>query len=146
MTGRVTRSAEEEMAEEFDKHVLALLTEVIQKSYRCSEKDVVSRALLYFLVRVANTWQSIRTLRKHSNDDKVFMIDAATLLRAMLDACFQAEHMVHDADSRDARASEYFDYEHVERYKIFGSSAEFVGEMKSRGAIGNTGSSSLFDF
>ena len=27
-----------------------------------------------------------------------------------------------------------------------GSSAEFVGEMKSRGAIGNTGSSSLFDF
>ena len=59
----MTRSAEEEMAEEFDKHVLALLKEVIQKSYDCSTKDEVSRALLCFLVRVANTWQSIKTLR-----------------------------------------------------------------------------------
>ena len=98
---------------------LALLKEVIQKSHDCIAKDTVSRALFFFLLRVANTWQSIKTLRKYSPDDKLFMVDAAALLRAMLDACFQAEYIVNDPDSKVARANDYLEYKHVERYKIF---------------------------
>ena len=104
-------------AEEFDRHVFALLQQVIQKSNGCIARDEVSRALLYFLLRVANTWCSIRTLQQHSPDEKLFIVDAGVLLRAMFDACYQAEYLVHDADSMNARASDYLEYEHVERYK-----------------------------
>ncbi len=113
MTGRET----EIETKKFNQHVFALFQEVIQKSNNCSAKDAVSHALLCFLVRVANTWQSIRTLQEYSPDDKGFMVDAAVLLRAMLDACLQAEYMFHDAN-KDARASDYLEYEHVEQYKI----------------------------
>ena len=114
MTNHETQTATEEV----DEHVLALLKHVIQKSHDCSAKDEVSRAILCFLVRAANTWCSIRTLRQHSPDEKLFMVDAGVLLRAMFDACFQAEYLVHDADSANARANDYLEYEHVERYKI----------------------------
>jgi hypothetical protein len=105
-------------ADECDQHVLALLRQVIQKSNDCSTKDEVSRALLYLLLRVANTWCSIRTLRQHSPDEHLFMVDAGTLLRAMFDACFQAEYLAQDADTITARANDYLEYEHVERYRI----------------------------
>jgi hypothetical protein len=105
-------------ADEVDQHVLALLRLVIQKANDSSTKNEVSRALFYFLLRVANTWCSIRTLRQHSPDEQVFMVDAGVLLRAMYDACFQAEYLVHDADRMDAQANDYLEYEHVERYKI----------------------------
>ena len=104
--------------EELDQHVFALLKRVIQKSHDCSAKDEVSRALLCFLWRVANTWLSIRTLRQHSPDENLFIVDAGVLLRAMFDACFQAEYLVQDADSANARANDYLEYEHVERYRI----------------------------
>jgi len=114
MTGHEAEIATEELYE----HVFALLKQVIEKSHDCSAKDEVSRALFCFLVRVANTWCSIRTLRQHSPDERLFIVDAGVLLRAMFDACFQAEYVVHDADSMNGRASEYLEYEHVERYKI----------------------------
>ena len=75
-------------------------------------------ALLCLLVRVANTWCSIRTLQQHSPDEMLFMVDAGVLLRAMFDACFQAEYIMHDTDSMVARASDYLEYEHIERYRI----------------------------
>ncbi len=46
------------------------------------------------------------------------MVDAGALLRAMYDACFQAEYLVHDPVRIDARASDYLEYEHVERHRI----------------------------
>lgn len=105
-------------ADKVDEHVLALLRLVIQKSDDRSKTNEVSRALLYFLVRVANTWCSIRTLRQHSPDDRVFIVDAGALLRAMYDGCFQAEYLAHDPARIDARASDYLEYEHVERHRI----------------------------
>ena len=135
MTDRKTRSA----AEEFDEHVSAFLEEVIQKSEDCIAKDEVSCALFFFLMRVANTWHSIKTLREKNPDEssyeQVFIIDAGVLLRAMLDACYQAEYIVDDPDSKVARANDYFDYEHVERYKrlqkIFSHDNSIARRLKS---------------
>jgi Family of unknown function (DUF5677) len=73
---------------------------------------------MYFLTRVANTWKSIRTLRKYSDDSDIFVVDAGTLLRAMYDAYFQAEYLVSQSDERSQRAQDYFDFAHVERYKF----------------------------
>ena len=128
MTGHETNTTTEEL----DGHVSALLEQVIQKSHDCSTKDEVSRALLCFLVRVANTWSSIRTLRQHSPDEKLFIVDAGVLLRAMLDACFQAEYVVHDAESMNARASDYLEYEHVERYKFSRSVLSHDNQLADR--------------
>lgn len=103
--------------QDLDEHVLSILRETIRRSEEYGRKDEVARALFYFLVRVANTWRSIRTLRQHTQDDG-FMIDAGTLLRAMLDAWLQTEYLLHDPDKKVDRAKEYLDFEHVERYRI----------------------------
>lgn len=100
-----------------DEHVLALLKKVLQESYDRSETDNVSRTLLLFLVRVANTWRSIRTLRANTDDQAGFMVDAGVLLRAMFDAYLQAEYVVQDAAHQQDRATAYLDFEHIERYK-----------------------------
>jgi hypothetical protein len=121
--------------EECDDHVFALLKIVIQKSHDCMTEDEVSRALLCFLVRVANTWCSIRTLQQHSPNETLFVVDAGVLLRAMLDACFQAEYLVHDAENMNARASDYLEFEHVERYtfskKVLSHNNHLADRLKS---------------
>ena len=100
-----------------DEHVLELLRHVVSESHERSKADDVARAQLYFLVRVCNTWQSIRTLRKHSPDEKGFMVDAGMLLRAMFDAYLQAEYVLSEPSKALERANDYLDFEHVERYK-----------------------------
>ena len=65
-----------------DEAVLELLTDVIKKSHAHIQGDKVARALLYLLVRVSNTWQSMRTLDKHTADLEGPMLDAGALLRA----------------------------------------------------------------
>jgi len=103
--------------EAVNEHVLALLRQIITQSHRAAENDSVSNALLYFLVRVANTWRSIRTLRVHAADEQGFMVDAGLLLRAMFDAYLQAEHVVQDPTCQQDRATAYLEFEHVEKYK-----------------------------
>jgi hypothetical protein len=95
-----------------------LLREVITHAQQVARNDIVSRALMYFLVRVANTWKSIRTLRSYSKDRDIFVVDAGTLLRAMYDAYYQAEYLVSKSDESSQRAQDYFDFEHVERNKF----------------------------
>ena len=112
MNGNKSREA---MAE-LDERVHVLLKSIIQQSYDCSKEDEVSRALWYFLVRVSNTWCSIRTLWQYSPDERLFLVDAGVLLRAMLDACRQAEYLVHNPERMHERAKDYLEYEHVERY------------------------------
>jgi hypothetical protein len=119
-THRLTNSEDEAVNE----HVLELLREVVAQSHRLAENDSISNALLYFLVRVANTWRSIRTLRAHTSDGEGFMVDAGVLLRAMFDAYLQAEHIVYDPARQYDRAKAYLDFEHVERYK---ASARMTG-------------------
>ena len=104
-----------------DGHVLELLKQVIGEANARSENDDVARALLFFLVRVANTWRSIRTLRNNTPDEEGFAVDAGTLLRAMFDAYIQAEFVIHDRNAARERARDYFDFEHVERYKLVNS-------------------------
>jgi hypothetical protein len=106
---------QKELADDFIQEVFK---EVISESHARSANDVVAKALLFFLVRAANSWRSIRTLRKHTTDEDGFMIDAGTLLRAMYDACFQAEYMVYEPDKSVMRATDYFEFEHVERHKF----------------------------
>ena len=97
--------------------VLELLRHVIQQSQPHSENDAVARALLFFLVRASNTWRSMRTLDKYMPDDYGPMVDAGALLRVMFDAYLQAEYIVIDKAKAAERAQDYFDFEHVERYR-----------------------------
>lgn len=105
------------MDAKINNHVYELLREVLQKSETRSRTNEVSRALLYFLTRVADTWRSIGTLQANTPDGKGFMVDAGALLRAMFDAYIQAEYIAHDPNVQRERAKAYLDYEIVERYK-----------------------------
>lgn len=107
-------------SDELDDDILQLLRTTIERSHPFSRNDDVSCCLLCFLVRVANTWRSIRTLRKYAPDEEAFAVDAAVLLRAMFDAYLQAAFVIHDVDARNERARAYLDFEHVERYKFEG--------------------------
>lgn len=102
-----------------DKMFLHIVQSVIARVHDQKDKDNVSQALFYLLVRVANTWMSIRTLRKYSpdKDNKIFMVDAGALLRCMFDAYLQAEHIFKDSEKRKERATLYLDFEHVEKFK-----------------------------
>lgn len=104
--------------DEVDDHVLELMRHVIRQANDRVENDDVARALLFFMVRVANTWRSIRTLRNNTPDDEGFTVDAGTLLRAMFDAYIQAAYIVHDLNKAEERARDYLDFEHVERFKL----------------------------
>ena len=99
------------------EYVLELLGRVIKESHPLSETDEVARALLFLLLRVSNTWRSIRTLDKHTPDDEGPMVDTGTLLRAMFDAYIQAEYIVSDKNVAAERAKDYLEFQHVEKYK-----------------------------
>lgn len=99
------------------EYVLELLGRVIKESHPLSETDEVARALLFLLLRVSNTWRSIRTLDKHTSDDAGPMLDTGALLRAMFDAYLQAEYIIGDEKVAVERANDYLDFEHVEKYK-----------------------------
>jgi len=107
--------------DEVDSHVLELMKQVIRTAHGRVDNDPVARALLFFLVREANTWRSIRTLRNNTPDGEGFTVDAGTLLRAMFDAYLQAAYIVHDPKDANQRAQDYIDFEHVERFKLVNS-------------------------
>jgi hypothetical protein len=96
--------------DEFDK----LLQSVIEQSYKASKIDQVACSLFSFLVRISNSWRSIRTLRLYSMGKETFLVDVGMLLRAMYDAYLQAEYIVADAGEARNRAQHYFEFEHVE--------------------------------
>jgi hypothetical protein len=118
-----------------DEAVLEILRDVIKQAYEQSKEDEVSRALLYLLVRVSNTWRSIRTLDQHTTDEEGPMLDAGALLRAMFDAYLQAEYIVSDPSMARSRANDYLDFEHVERYKrahkVISYDNPFANQLKS---------------
>ncbi|WP_286764269.1 DUF5677 domain-containing protein [Rhodopirellula sp. UBA1907] len=100
-----------------DETMLDLLKSVIGQANEKIEDNDIGRALLFFTVRIANTWRSIRTLRNNTADAEGFTVDAGTLLRAMFDAYLQAEYIVHEPNLADQLASDYLEFEHVERFK-----------------------------
>lgn len=106
--------------EEADEVFLQILRKIIATLHSRKCKDKVSVSLLFFLVRVANTWRTIRLLRKHTPDEfhDGFMVDAGTLLRSMFDAYLQADLIFRDPAKRLERATLYLDFEHVERYRM----------------------------
>ncbi len=113
----MTDKSSASLTEQGDDMVHNLLQDIIMQSHALGDSDKVSNALMFFLVRAANTWRSIRTLRKHTKDSEGFMVDAGSLLRAMYDAYLQAEYLASDPSRSLERARDYFDFEHVERYK-----------------------------
>ena len=101
-------------------------------------------ALLFLLVREANTWRSIHLFLKHTPKKfhDAFMVDAGTLLRSMFDAYLQADYIFRDPARRAELAAQYFEFAHVERYQMPRkvlrhdnpiSSALRVSPMKSEG-------------
>jgi hypothetical protein len=103
--------------DEVNQHLEHIFRIVIQQLYARSPKEIVARALLCLISRCANSWISIKTLRSHAPDKEVFMVDAGSLLRAVMDAYLQASYIVDDTEQRESRATDYFDFEHVEKYK-----------------------------
>src|SRR6202008_2160901 len=77
----------------------------------------VARALFFFLMRASNTWRSIRTLRVHSPHDEILVVDTGALLRCLFEAYLQAGYIAADASEAAQRAQDYFDFEHVERFR-----------------------------
>jgi hypothetical protein len=120
--------------DQINLHIFDMLRNVVSISNEYQRSDPVSRALLYFLSRACNTWLSICTLRKHSPNQRVFIVDAGTLLRAMYDAYLQAEYLLGDLSKAAARANDYFDFQHVEQYKqaekLMRHDNEFSRKMK----------------
>ena len=113
--------------ESADNLVLELWREVISQSHLRSRNDKVANALLHFMVRVANSWRSIRTLRNNTTDEQGFTIDAGTLLRAMYDAYFQAAYLVSDPAKCTERADDYFEFEHVVKCFSHSETLQSVG-------------------
>jgi hypothetical protein len=102
-----------------DDHIFEILKTVVEQT--TNFKDVVARALHLFLVREFNSWRSIRILQNsfiEENDERGFMVDSGTLLRAMYDASLQAEYVVKDRNEAVNRANDYLDFEHIERYRL----------------------------
>jgi hypothetical protein len=106
--------------EETDEAFEAVLRKIILELDFRKARDNVSLALCFLLIRVANTWRSIRLLRQHTPQQfyTAFMVDAATLLRAMFDAYLQADLIFRDPVKREELASQYLDFEHIERHKM----------------------------
>ena len=99
----------------FDRVTNEAIREVIQRAHDRLEEDRIAYVLLGFLVRVASTWRSVAVLWRECPE--TFAVDAAALLRAMLDAYLQAEYVVHDPEKAAGRATLYLEYEHVERQR-----------------------------
>lgn len=110
-------SRDEDVQERLGEELLEVLRGVITQSRPHTETDVVARALFFLLLRVSNTWRSIRTLDKHTSDKEGPMVDGGTLLRVMFDAYLQAEYIVRGEKLAVERANDYLDFEHVEKYK-----------------------------
>ena len=100
-----------------DEHVLAMVRSVIQSIEPESKGNKVALAQLLLLLRVANSWRSIRTLRENTPDSEGFMVDAGTLLRAMYDAYVQAAYISHDRSQSTQLACNYLDFKIVEKVK-----------------------------
>jgi Family of unknown function (DUF5677) len=103
--------------EEIDEAFLGILSKVIREVHGNTKRDRASQALLCLLVRTANTWRSILTLKRHSCDDQTYTIDAAVLLRCIFDAYLQAHLIYRDANKREEVAELYLDFAHVDRFK-----------------------------
>jgi len=103
--------------DETDAAFEQLLRFVVSESNKHIKVNQVARALFFFLMRAANTWQSIRTLRVHSPHDEILVVDTGALLRCMFDAYLQAAYIAFDKKKAAKRAQDYFDFEHIERFR-----------------------------
>jgi hypothetical protein len=128
---------DEQASEQVDNKFEEILRAIIAELHSRNSKDRVSVALFFLLVREANTWRSIRLLRKHTPEQfhTAFMVDAGTLLRAMFDASLQADFIFCDPATRIERATQYLDFEHVERYvmvqKVLRHENQLANTLKS---------------
>lgn len=106
--------------DEVDERFETILRALIERLRTSEAKDSVSSALLCLLLREWYSWQSIRVLQRHTpvQCQSAFMVDAGTLLRAMFDAYLQAERIFRDPAIPAELASQYLDFEHIERYRL----------------------------
>jgi hypothetical protein len=102
--------------EAIDQAFFGILSRVITAIYSEPGRDRLSQALLFLLVRTANSWRSIRTLRLHSSDQQTYTVDAAILLRCIFDAYLQANLIYQDPAKREELAELYLDFAHVDRF------------------------------
>ena len=118
--------------EAIDNAFSMILKQVIGKVYAQKNRDKVSTALLFFLVRAANSWRSIVTLLVHSENHETYTIDAAVILRCIFDAYLQANLIYQDPDERDERAELYLDYAHIDKYKAQAKPLQHKNEFSDK--------------
>ncbi len=97
-----------------------VMRSAIAELHQRKDADCVTQSLLCFLVRLANTWNSLHLLRQGTPAEfqSVFMVDAGVLLRCMFDAYLQADYIVREPAKRMERATMYLEFQHVERHKV----------------------------
>jgi len=102
-----------------DEEFFRIMRSVISALHQRTNSDNITRSLFWFLVRVANTWNSLQLLRRGALADfqSVFMVDVGVLLRCMFDAYLQADYIIRDPAKRTERATLYLEFQHIERYK-----------------------------
>lgn len=118
--------------DEVNQHLEHIFKIVIQQLCARSQREIVAKALLCLMSRCANSWISIKTLRSYAPHKEVFMVDAGSLLRAVMDAYLQAAYLFDDKEQRESRATDYFDFEHVERYKSLEKFLKYDNWLSSR--------------
>jgi hypothetical protein len=112
------QSVETQNGQELDQTFEAILRSVTQKVHDRQREDDVSRALFWLLMRESNTWRSISLLRRYTPPEfgGAEVVDVGTLLRAMFDAYLQADFIYRNPSRRAERASQYLEFQHVERF------------------------------
>ena len=110
----------EQEYDEVDKRFETILQTIFQQIHFRAGNDNVSLALFCLLVRVSNSWRSIRLLQLHTPEQfqTGFMVDAGAVLRIMFDAYLQANFIFREPKDQIERATQYLEFEHVERYKM----------------------------
>jgi hypothetical protein len=108
-----TAAADDPVDEAFDR----ILKQVIGTIAGKTGRDAVANALFLLVVRCANSWKSIRTLRVHSPNAETFTIDGAVILRCIFDAYLQADTIYRDPAARSRKATAYLEFSHVDRYR-----------------------------
>src|SRR5580698_7948520 len=97
---------------EVEEELIRIMRSVITALHQRTNVDNITKSLNYFLIRVANTWNSLRLIRRDTPTDiqSMFMLDAGVLLRCMFDASLQAEFILSDSAKSMEQATLYLEF------------------------------------
>lgn len=104
---------------DLDEHLDAIASVLLTDLHVRQNERPSLRACLLLLLRLENTRRSIHRLVNSAADHDELQgvsVDCGALKRCMYDALIQLAYIVHQPERADARANDYLDYSHVERF------------------------------